>query len=74
MKNKYVLFSKGNGYYTGKTYSCIKFNEDVKAYPCFTDKIEFAKKYSSIKRCENFITGFSIKNPNDYEWEIREVE
>lgn len=74
MKKKFVLYSKGMGYYTGKTYSCKKFDEDVLAYPCFTDKIEFSKKYSSIKNAEIFITSLSKKNGNKYDWEIREIE
>ena len=74
MGNRYVLYSKGLGYYTGKTYSCKKFNEDIAAYPIFTDYMEDAKKYSSIKRVKNFITSFSAKNSNNYEWQIKEVE
>lgn len=72
-KTKYILFSKGNGYYTGKCYQCKGAADDVDKYPIFTDNITDAKQYSSIKRVENFIKSFSVQNPFDYEWSIEEV-
>lgn len=70
---KYVVYSKGFGYYSGKTYSCKRAFDGVEKYPIFTENIEEAKKYSSIKRAEIFIKNFQKKNPFNYEWSIQEV-
>lgn len=69
---KYVIYSKGNGYYIGKLYSCKNAFDNVEKYPIFSD-IENAKKYSSLKRAEQFINSFSNKNPFTYDWSIEEV-
>lgn len=74
MKQKYVLYSKTQGYYTGKKYMCKKALDGVDYYPIFTDNLEEAKKYTSKKRAINFIEKFSIINPFDYEWKIKEVK
>lgn len=71
---RYTLYSKGNGYYTGKKYMCKKAHDDVDYYPIFTDNIEEAKKYTSVKRASNFIEKFSEINPFDYNWIIEEVK
>lgn len=72
-KTKYALYSKGNGYYTGKCYQCKGAADDVDRYPIFTDDINKAKQYSSIKRVQNFIKSFALQNPFCYEWSIEEV-
>lgn len=70
---KYILHSKGNGYFTGKCYSNKKAYDGVEKYPIFTDAIGNAKKFTSFKRAVSFITNFSYKNPFDYEWTIKEI-
>ena len=72
--NKYIVYSKGNGYYTGKKYMCKKAFDDVEYYPIFTDNIDKAKKYTSEKRAINFINKFSEINPFNYEWKVEELK
>lgn len=71
--SKYVLHSKGNGYFKS-TYQCKGALDDVVVYPSFTDKPSDAKQWTTYKRVESFIKSFSVKNPLDYEWNIKEVQ
>lgn len=74
MDTNYVIYSKGNGYYTGKRYMCRKAFDGVDYYPIFTDNINEAKKYTSKKRAANFINKFKNINPFDYGWKVEEVK
>lgn len=69
----YIVYSPGNGYYTGKKYMCKKAYENIDYYPIFSTEIKKAKFYSSKKRAENFIKSFEDINPLDYNWKIIEV-
>lgn len=73
-KKKYVVYSLGNGYYTGKRYMCKKALENVDYYPIFSTNIDEAKLYSSKARAERFIKTFSEKNFLDYQWEVIEYK
>lgn len=70
----YIVYSPGNGYYTGKKYMCKKAHEDIDYYPIFANNKKEAKHYSSKKRAEYFVKTFSDKNPLDYNWKIIEYK